>query len=221
MRDSMKILSATALVAALVLSAIPAAAQTGRIGGTVKDETGQPAQGRHHHRGEPKGVAASLHRDDRRQGPLLDHRPQDRDVEGHRAAPGFAPESGGMNVQTIGAPNPPLTFTLKQGGGAAPVGALGGVAAKDLQADLAAADQLYNAGSGTARSPPTARSWRRRRRSAYQRPDRRGVPQQEGLRQRHRRVRRAAEADPNNEKAMSSIGMTNLEKGDLKAEKRR
>ena len=41
MRDSMKILSATALVAALVLSALPAAAQTGRIGGTVKDATNQ------------------------------------------------------------------------------------------------------------------------------------------------------------------------------------
>ena len=60
-------------------------------------------------------------------------------------APGFAPEAGELNVQTIGAPNPPLTFTLKKGGTAAPTGALGGVAAKDLQADLAAADQLFNA----------------------------------------------------------------------------
>ena len=37
MRDSKNILSAVALAVALVMSALPAAAQTGRIGGVVKD----------------------------------------------------------------------------------------------------------------------------------------------------------------------------------------
>src|SRR5258708_698406 len=59
-------------------------------------------------------------------------------------SPGFGPETFRFNVQTIGAPNPPLTFTLKKGGAPAPTGALGGIAAKDLQAELAAADQAYN-----------------------------------------------------------------------------
>ena len=37
MRDSKNILSAVALAAALVVSALPAAAQTGRVGGVIKD----------------------------------------------------------------------------------------------------------------------------------------------------------------------------------------
>ena len=46
MRDSKTFLSAVALVAALVVSALPAAAQTGRIGGQVKDaQSGQPLKG--------------------------------------------------------------------------------------------------------------------------------------------------------------------------------
>ena len=46
MRDSKTFLSAVALIAALVVSAVPAAAQTGRIGGTVKDAAnGQPLKG--------------------------------------------------------------------------------------------------------------------------------------------------------------------------------
>jgi len=39
MRDLKKIVSAAALMTALVVYAVPAAAQTGRIGGTVKDAT--------------------------------------------------------------------------------------------------------------------------------------------------------------------------------------
>src|SRR5436190_285158 len=59
---------------------------------------------------------------------------------------GFQPEVGKMPVQTIGTPNPPITFTLKKGGGTTGGGALAGVNAKELQGELGAADQLYNAG---------------------------------------------------------------------------
>jgi protocatechuate 3,4-dioxygenase beta subunit len=46
MRDSKRFLSAAALVAALVVSALPATAQTGRVGGQVKDaQSGQPLKG--------------------------------------------------------------------------------------------------------------------------------------------------------------------------------
>ena len=51
-----------------------------------------------------------------------------------------------MNVSTLGTPNPPPTFNLKKGRGAGPPSALGGAAAKDLQADLAAAEADYNGG---------------------------------------------------------------------------
>jgi tetratricopeptide (TPR) repeat protein len=57
-------------------------------------------------------------------------------------APGHAPEGGMLNVRT-GAPNPPLTFELKHSG-VAYFGALGGVMSRDLQADLTAADALYD-----------------------------------------------------------------------------
>ena len=45
MRDARKLLTAMALGVALVVSALPAAAQTGRVGGTVKDQAGQPIKG--------------------------------------------------------------------------------------------------------------------------------------------------------------------------------
>jgi hypothetical protein len=45
MRDSKTLFSAVILVAALVLSALPAVAQTGRIGGQIKDMNGQPLKG--------------------------------------------------------------------------------------------------------------------------------------------------------------------------------
>jgi hypothetical protein len=43
MRDLKILFSAT--IVALVLSALPAMAQTGRIGGTIKDTNGQPIKG--------------------------------------------------------------------------------------------------------------------------------------------------------------------------------
>src|SRR5262245_61759925 len=45
MRDLKKLATASALVAALIASAVPALAQTGRIGGTVKNPEGQPIKG--------------------------------------------------------------------------------------------------------------------------------------------------------------------------------
>ena len=84
MRDSKTFLSAVALVAALVVSAVPAAAQTGRIGGTGQGRPeSQPLKGATVTAENPQRVALVVHGDDRRQGPLLDHRPQDRHVEGH------------------------------------------------------------------------------------------------------------------------------------------
>jgi len=130
---------------AVLMLATVASAQTGRVGGQVKDDTGQPIKGATVTAENPSASPSSFTAttDDKGRFSIIGLKTGRWTFTAQ--APSFAPESGGMNVQTIGAPNPPLTFTLKKGGGAAPMGALGGIAAKDLQADLAAADQLYNA----------------------------------------------------------------------------
>ncbi|HXI30908.1 MAG TPA: tetratricopeptide repeat protein, partial [Vicinamibacterales bacterium] len=133
-------------------------------------------------------------------------------------APGFGPESGKLNVQTIGSPNPPLTFTLKKGGGPAPTGALGGLAAKDLQAELATADGLFN----QQKWDEAVAAYRAIMTKA---PSLSVINLQIAAAYRNKKDYDAAigaynellKADPNNDKAIIGIGMTNLEKGDLKA----
>src|SRR3954470_12009327 len=121
-----------------------AAAQTGRVGGVVKDEAGQPIKGAtitaENPQASPSSFTATT--DDKGRFSIIGLKSGQWTFSAQ--APGFGPETGRLNVQTIGSPNPPLTFTLKKGGGAAPAGALGGLAAKDLQAELASADALYN-----------------------------------------------------------------------------
>src|SRR5205823_12157244 len=132
-----------AAVAALAVAA-SAIAQTGRVGGTVKDDTGQPIKGATVTAENPSASPSSFTAttDDKGRFSIIGLRGGQWTFSAQ--APGFGPESGRLNVQTIGSPNPPLTFTLKKGGPAAPAGALGGLAAKDLQAELANADALYN-----------------------------------------------------------------------------
>ena len=116
------------------------AAQVGRVNGVVKDEGGQPLKG------------ATVTADNQNIGQSLTATTDDKGrftMIGLRAgtwrffaqAPGFAPDAGDMPVR-MGAPNPPLQFTLKKTGNAN-FGALGGIASKDLQTELAAADALF------------------------------------------------------------------------------
>ena len=135
------------VLAALLVAALGSslAAQTGRVGGVVKDETGQPIKGAtitaENPNASPSSFTATT--DDKGRFSIIGLKTGQWTFTAQ--APSFGPESGKMNVQTIGAPNPPLTFTMRKGGSAPTGGALGGLAAKDLQTDLAAADQLYNA----------------------------------------------------------------------------
>src|SRR3954453_6199875 len=121
-----------------------AAAQTGRVGGVVKDEAGQPIKGAtitaENPQASPSSFTATT--DDKGRFSIIGLKSGQWTFTAQ--APGFGPETGRLAIQTIGSPHPPLTFTLKKGGASAPAGALGGVAAKDLQAELAAADALYN-----------------------------------------------------------------------------
>src|SRR6202011_353319 len=126
------------VLAAFIVAAVAAsaAAQTGRVGGTVKDDAGQPIKGAtitaENPNTSPSSFTATT--DDKGRFSIIGLKTGQWTFTAQ--APGFAPESGKMNVQTIGAPNPPLAFSLKKGGAAAP-SALGSMAAKDLQAELA------------------------------------------------------------------------------------
>src|SRR6187431_2454321 len=131
MRDLKNVLMAGAVMA--VVAAAPAFAQTGRVGGTIRDTNQQPIKGAtitaENPNASPSSFTATT--DDKGRFSIIGLKTGRWTFAAQ--APGFAPEQGQMNVQTIGAPNPPLTFTLKKGGSGAPAGALGGVAAKDLQ----------------------------------------------------------------------------------------
>jgi Flp pilus assembly protein TadD len=204
---------------ALCLTALAgaAAAQTGRVGGQVKDESGQPIKGAtvtaENPNASPSSFTATT--DDKGRFSIIGLKTGAWTFSA--AAPGFAAESGRLDVKTIGSPNPPLTFTLKKGGGPA-AGALGGAAVKDLQAELGAADQLYNtqkwdeaiaAYRAIMAKAPALTVINLQIAAAY-----RNKKDYDGALAAYNTL---LQADPNNDKAKIGIGMTNLEKGDLEA----
>src|SRR3954447_16851962 len=109
---------ARGILAAIVVSAIAAtaSAQTGRVGGLVKDEAGQPIKGATITAENPSASPSSFTAttDDKGRFSVIGLRGGMWTFSAQ--APGFAAETGKMNVGTIGTPNPPLTFTLKKGG---------------------------------------------------------------------------------------------------------
>ena len=195
------------------------AAQTGRIGGTVKDEAGQPLKGAtvmaENATASPSSFTATT--DEKGRFSIIGLRTGMWTFAAQ--APGFGRESAQFSVQTIGAPNPPLTFTLKKTG-PTPVGALGTmVSAKDLvQGELASADALYN----SQRWDDSIAAYRTILAKA---PSLSVINLQIAAAYRNKKEYDNAIAsyndllkvDPNNDKAIIGIGMTNLEKGDLKA----
>ena len=193
-------------------------AQTGRVGGIVKDEAGQPIKGAtvtsENPNASPSSFTATT--DDKGRFSIIGLKTGQWTFTAQ--APGFAPETGRLQVATIGAPNPPLTFTLKKGGGPAAGGALGGMAAKDLQADLAAADALFTgqkwdesiaAYRGIMAKAPSLSIINLQIAAAY-----RNKKDYDSAIAAYNEL---LKADPKNDKAIVGIGMTNLEKGDLKA----
>jgi Tfp pilus assembly protein PilF len=210
--------SARGVLAALFVALLAggAAAQTGRVGGVVKDESGNPIKGAtvtaENPNASPSSFTATT--DDKGRFSIIGLRSGTWTFTAQ--APGFAPENGKMGVQTIGTPNPPMTFTLKKGG--APAGGLAGVAAKDLQADLAAADADYNAGKfddaiakyrAIMAKAPTLSVINLQIAAAY-----RNKKEYDNAIAAYNEL---LKADPNNDKAKVGLGMTNLEKGDLNA----
>src|SRR5688572_9880834 len=145
MRHSKKFLSAAALVAALVVTAAPAMAQTGRIGGTIKDQNNQPLKGATVTAENPSASPSSFTAttDDRGRYSIIGLRTGTWKITA--VAPGFSPSSGQVPVRSLGAPMPPVDFALAAGA-AGPAGALAGVNTKELQVELQKAIDLANSG---------------------------------------------------------------------------
>ena len=160
MRDSKTLLAALAVVAALVVSAVPASAQMGRIGGTIKDQNGQPIKGAtvtaENPAASPSSFTATT--DDRGRYSIIGLKSGSWMLTA--AAPGFQPSSGNVPVRTVGTPLPPVDFVLAPGA-AGPAGALAGVNTKELQAELAQAEEIDRNGQqyddGHRRVPGHAR----------------------------------------------------------------
>lgn len=130
---------------ALVLLAAPAAAQTGRIQGSVRDDLGKPIRGAIVHAENPNAAPSTFTTTTDEKGRWI--------MLGLRigfwrftaSAPGYDPLTATGRVEAFGA-TPQLEFTIYRGPGALLPGALGGVDLKMLQMDIDAADALFDQG---------------------------------------------------------------------------
>ena len=217
MRDSKILLAALAVVAALVVSAAPASAQVGRIGGTIKDQNGQPIKGATVTAENPSASPSSFTAttDDRGRYSIIGLKSGSWKITA--VAPGFQASSGNVPVRTVGAPLPPVDFVLAPGAGGA-AGALAGVNTKELQAELAKAEEMMNGQQYDAAI------------AAYQAmlaktPALTMLNMQIGRAQRMKKdydgalasYKALLAAEPTNDRAKIEVGMTNLEKGDFNA----
>jgi tetratricopeptide (TPR) repeat protein len=206
-----------AWVVVLMVCAVPAWSQTGRVGGLVKDEKGQPVKGAtvlaENPSSSPSSFTATT--DDRGRFSIIGLRSGNWKFTA--SAPGFQPTSGSLNVRTIGAPNPPLEFTLTPGA-TGPAGALAGVNTKELQDELQKAedmmtaqqyDQAIAAYQAILQKTPALSMINLQIGRAY-----RMKKDYDGALAAYQKI---LAADPSNERAKIEIGMTNLEKGDLAA----
>jgi tetratricopeptide (TPR) repeat protein len=204
-----------AAVVALVMTALPAAAQTGRIGGTVKDTNGQPIKGATVVAENPASAPSSFTAttDDRGRYSMIGLKAGSWKVTA--SAPGFAASSGNVPIKTIGAPMPPVDFTLAPGA-SGPAGALAGVNTKELQGELAKADAMvaakdYAGAIGVYEAMvakvPALTALQLQIGGLY-----RAQKQYDKAIETYKKV---PEGDTNADKAKIEIGMTLLEKNDL------
>jgi tetratricopeptide (TPR) repeat protein len=204
-----------AAVVALVMTALPAAAQTGRIGGTVKDTNGQPIKGATVVAENPASAPSSFTAttDDRGRYSMIGLKAGSWKVTA--SAPGFAASSGNVPIKTIGAPMPPVDFTLAPGA-SGPSGAMAGVNTKELQGELAKADAMVAAKDyagaigiyeGMVTKVPALTSLYLQIGGLYR--------TQKQYDQAIETYKRVPAGDTNADKAQIEIGMTLLEKNDL------
>jgi Flp pilus assembly protein TadD len=209
------------LLAALLLIAAAgdASAQAGRVTGVVKDDHGDPVKGATIVAESPDASPSSFTAtsDDKGRFGIIGLR---SGVWSMRAsAPGYASDGGELNVRTIPAVTPPVTFTLQKL--VLPPSALGTTAPKDLQAALASADALFNnqrwdeaIASYTAilDKSPSLSVINLQIAAAYR--------NKKAFDNAIAAYNKLLKIDPGNDKAEAGIAMTNVEKGDLDAAER-
>jgi tetratricopeptide (TPR) repeat protein len=205
----------TALVIAwLALTAGDVSAQVARVSGIVRDVSGPPIRGALVTADFGAGTVAAT-TDDNGRFTILGLRPGRWKLEVE--APGYLPESGELSVRAIGSPNAPIMIALRKSGYGY-TGPLGNLAAADLQAQLAAAESLFDG----QRWDDAVQAYRA---ILVKAPSLAVVHLQIAAAHRHRKDYDAAIAayqdllkvEPRNERAQVGIGMTNLERGDAQA----
>jgi tetratricopeptide (TPR) repeat protein len=204
---------ASLIVLALAGSAL---AQSGRVGGTVKNEGGQPIKGAivTAENLDVSSVASETAiTDDKGRFSMVGLKFGDWTFTVQ--ASGYGSQMATMGVRTAGV-NAPMAFVMRKI--FVPPSALGNMAPKDVQMALAAADELYN----NQRWDEAIAAYRG---LLTQAPSLNVIHMQIGAAFRNEKSYDAAIAayndllkvDPANEKAKLAIGMTNFEKGDLAA----
>jgi tetratricopeptide (TPR) repeat protein len=192
-----------------------ASAQYGRLGGVVKAEDNQPIKG------------ATVLADNQDVGQSFTATSDDKGrfiIIGLRAgtwrvvaqAPGFEVAGGSVQVR-LSSGNAPVLLVLKKTG-APQFGALGGIAAKDLQAGLAAAERSFTQGRWDEAvqayriildRAPTLTAIHLQIAAAYR--------SKQDYTSAITAYRALLAAEPDNEKAHIGIAVVNLERGDSKA----
>lgn len=214
MRERLKVTAAAVLV--LLLGAIPAMAQTGRVGGVVKDEKGEPLKGAtvvaENPAASPPSFTATT--DDKGRFSIIGLRAGNWKLTA--SAPGFQPSSGQVPVKTIGGPMPPVNFTLVPGA-SGPAG-MAGMNTKELQAELQAADAKLTGGDiDGAIAAYNAMLTKTPQLTLLNLQIGRAYRLKKDYDNALASYRKLLEVEPGNERAKVEIGMTNLEKGDLAA----
>jgi tetratricopeptide (TPR) repeat protein len=203
--------------AALILATLAgsAAAQTGRVVGIVKDETGQPIKGAtlslENPDASPRNFTATS--DDRGRFAVIGLKSGEWSIVAQ--APGFLSDAARLQVRAT-TPSAPAIMLRKAP--LPPPSALGSVGARDLQSELRSADQLYN-----------AQQWDQAI-AAYKlilakAPALSVINLQVGAAYRNKKeydnaiaaYNELLKADPGSDKARVGLGQTYMEKGDLGA----
>ena len=181
MRGSTGFVRAVLAVAIGLLLSMPAAAQLGRVNGTVRNEDGQPLKGATVVAENAEATPSSFTAVTNEKGQFMMIGLWRGTWRFTASAPGFVALAGYGRIQTIGS-NPPVEFRLVRAAARRPAGVLAGVNAGEAQAALAGADALMDEGKydeAIAQVPRGARHGTRP--DDDQPPDRTGAPDEARL----------------------------------------